>query len=451
MKLCYNKSFHSIFIVLIVLMLNEKVLLKKEKEKSNFKNTLNLRHEVDKSIQENTNFQEYWGDLFSKKRSDYFFDHKSKLCKKQKNKNSDEINNIIDGDKFRLPHKKPNFYSKMGFGDSAYFFDYLDPLLLNPIVSELKRIFSESKKFERFTKEYKDPYHITMMMSGKYDPSINEKDKIKDLKRIFPKLDEEDLNSNITPTQLYQVLKNWKWGNKEMSLLLKNFKNGSKDAIIELFDKYDFDGSGRLSANEFLTLSVLENVNYSFLKPLNLTQSETNILEPNAGTKLIKEIQIKSTNNASVETAVSNCINCYKEIIEDIIKIIFSYLDCQGKMVVQSEDMWNKLKYLKRNQNTEGKESENTEYIDDKKWSMYECGEYRTSAPNDFVLKISKQKKSYVNFEEFSRGILVGIINRQTSKLMIVEDDSISLKSLRWSNDGITDKNCELIKSQKSK
>ena len=91
---------------------------------------------------------------------------------------------------------------------------------------------------------------------------------------------------------------------------------------------------------------------------------------------------------------------------------------------------------------------------EDQNFSLFTCvmpnGDQRTSSINDFILKNGKIVEGFISKDEFVAGILLGYWDRQISGNKIYSGDEINKKFVRWEEDKITDKECELIKSFKN-
>ncbi len=141
----------------------------------------------------------------------------------------------------------------------------------------------------------------------------------------------------------------------------------------------------------------------------------------------------------------AQCKNfCFKKIIEEKIDPLFTFLDCDNAGYINSENIWEGLKFLKRSA--------------PEKYNYYKCELprsfnkfYRTHA-NDFILKNFGVADGYLNTEEFRKGILLGYWERQINGLSVAKDDSINRKSDRWDANGTQDKDCiELLQMFQSK
>ena len=203
--------------------------------------------------------------------------------------------------------------------------------------------------------------------------------------------------NSLPSTKIHMVVKNWGWENPY----------GNVNYAKKLTDKYDFNGDGRLSVSEFILWSILAN------------------------RKIWRTPMCKN--------------NCYEELFKNKIDPIYVYLDCDNDGLVSAENIWAGFHLLKR-QNP-------------KLYDIYSCQlptilnkGYRTSAPNDFILKNYEEHDGFVNLQEFRLGIILGYWDRLTMDDKILEDESKTLKNTRWLNNGAEDKECtDILNMIKSK
>lgn len=114
---------------------------------------------------------EIWANLFTKDKIALHIELRSNCPISPKT-------NVLSGDKFYRPSKKPNRYALMGHEDSSYFFDFLDNVFFSQIISKFSTLISEMNSLERYSNTFEDPYHLNMLLYGKFDLSVNEKDLI---------------------------------------------------------------------------------------------------------------------------------------------------------------------------------------------------------------------------------------------------------------------------------
>jgi len=303
---------------------------------------------------------------------------------------------------FGGPKVKPNPYVKTTerFDQIIYLFDYIDDLFQSDMIKELSELLTAAKNVSaEDPSKFDDPYTPEKLL---YYFSAGEEGRDP----------WKPSNSSAPAVQIEQVLKYkpnfnievWKqsFSAASISAIIKAFGWGSTPSIPYFFkrlvDKYDFNGDGRLSAREFLFYAIWENYrNYAQCQKF-----------------------------------------CFKKIIEEKIDPLFAYLDCDKDGYINSENIWEGFKYLKRS-------PENKD-----KYDFYKCEVpraynkyYRTHAPNDFVLKNTNVADGYLNKEEFRKGILLGYWERQVNILSIATDNSVNLKNDRWDSNGTKDTDCE--------
>lgn len=312
--------------------------------------------------------------------------------------------NLADGyNVFAGPKAKPNNYIKETekYDQIVYLFDYLDDLFQADMVKELSDLLTAAKGVsEPDPKEnFDDPYTTNKLLfffsnglegtdpwKGPLSPVAPvEPEAIKKYKFDF---NAEVWKQSFSAGKIYNIIRAFGWGK------IPNVKYYFK----RLIDKYDFDGNGRLDAREFIFYAIWENYkNYAQCKQ-----------------------------------------NCFRKVIDEKIEPLFTFLDCDGDGFINSENIWEGLKFLKRS-------NENKD-----KFSFYKCEVprafnrfYRTNAPNDFILKNSNVASGYLNREEFRKGILLGYWERQVNGVSVASDDSINRKFLRWDLTGKQDRDCE--------
>jgi hypothetical protein len=289
------------------------------------------------------------------------------------------------------------------FDQVVYFFDYLDDIFQNVISKEFSRLLENAKLItEEDPKKIEDPYTIDKLLfyfsnglEGK-DPSKNSPFEI----NTEPKINPAELIKKYKSDFNYDHWKNY-FSVPKISNIIKEFgwniNTHTPYFFKKLIDKYNFSGTGRLNAKEFLFFAIWENYrNYAQCNHF-----------------------------------------CFKDIIEKKIDPLFSFLDCDKDGFINSENIWNGFKFLKRSEANKDK------------YNYYKCELpkpfnkfYRTHAVNDFVLKNSGVADGFLNREEFRKGILLGYWERQVETNNVVLDDSINRKSERWDNTGKEDKDC---------
>lgn len=302
----------------------------------------------------------------------------------------------IDGSDMVLPHKKRNNYEliNQGWDASAYFFDYLDPLLQKPIVDEFNRILIEANKLQDDA-TYKDPYTLENLanLSGGISRQLTNQEMLIKLPILFPGLNPALWQTYISAAKMSTIVKEWNWDQDTTK----------SDWPKNIVDKFDFDGDGRLNPAEFILAMIYNN---------------------------------KKTRNS-----IKKCQNCLMEIFENFLDPIFAFIDCDEDGIITAENIWNSLKILRRK-----------ELRDPNQFNIYNCdingSKIRTTAINDFVLKSETSRNpGKLDKTEWRYGILLGYWTRQIDKSTLLIDDSKNMKPLRWRNNGAFDIDCLNIKN----
>lgn len=183
---------------------------------------------------------------------------------------------------------------------------------------------------------------------------------------------------SVNAVQIKQALETFKW----------DYSPLSKDPASEFVQKYDINGDTRLSPRELILGVITENSK-------------------------------KYANNGV-------CYMCFESLIP-IIDALFSYMDCDSDGFVGVDNLFKYMPKIKR---------------PTPQWDIFQEKELgiRTKSINDFVLANQKSHKGMLNSQEFRSGLLYGYWNRQTTDYGILEDSSRSMKNLRWTDDGMVDK-----------
>lgn len=299
---------------------------------------------------------------------------------------------VEDLGSFAIPHKKENYYEKrqLGWGPSAYLFDFIDDVLQRPITDEFDRIFLAAKQIVGKTV---DPYTLENILGGRLS-GITKPELIKKIKALQPKFNEIVWENSITVPQIHQIVKEWNW-----------FFDATKpDFAKNIVDLFDFNGDGRLNAREF-TIAMIKN------------------------------------NKGSI-TALKPCKNCMENISVNKIDLLYQYSDIRNTGFVHAADLFDSFKNLIRNP------------IAKLKYNIYGCvlqnGSYRTSAFNDLILKGGRMGDGKINLEQFRQAILTGYWDRQTDESTIYHDDTKNMKNVRWSGEGAVDIVCSRILAAKA-
>jgi hypothetical protein len=345
--------------------------------------------------------QERWKTLFGNgwERKDMGCEKRSDEDKSADEKRIAEEEAVRHGSSF-MPKKKQNFYERrmIGWGPSAYLFDFLDGVLQEKITKEFDKIFTEAKAGNPSGADI-DPYSLHKLLG--MSPGTDQAVLIEKVKKLTENsggksaFRQDIWENSITVPQINLYMKNNKWFND---------KNAS-DPGKALVDKFDFNGDGRLSRKEFIIAMI--RVNKSL-----------------AGN--------------------GDCDNCMADVIKELIDPIFMYLDCSNEDKISAENIWTNIQKL---QKTDGNKL---------LYRFFDCdlngGQFRTATVNDFVMKSKKTMDGYLSKLEFRLGILQGYWTRQVDDLNFYKDGNINklnMKTLRWNEDGKIDNICEALKGPK--
>ncbi len=288
-----------------------------------------------------------------------------------------------------LPKKRENFYSELaiGFGKSAFLFDYLDELLQKPMYEAFKQIEAEIKKQPMEDPNYKDVYSPLRMLNLEDKPNSKDIDNIDLLNKI----------NNILPDGFDMSYWSASYNTVQINLMIEKYNWSynpyNRNPARALVENFDFNGDGRLSINE-LIIAIIDS-------------------------------------NKSIY-GENKCKFCLEDIVSKFIDPIFDYFTCKLNNLASTEEIWENLRFLNRNGST--------------LYDMYKCkvgnSYLRTNTVNDFVLKASYIKSGFLTREEFRLGILVGYWDRQTSYGSIVEGNSKNKKTSRWFDPNGIDREC---------
>ena len=317
--------------------------------------------------------------------------------------NKDLINSKISIKYNNLPKPKINPYMKnYGLGQSAYLFDYLDSEFQTPIVEEFKKFWNKVLNIPPKATNIQDPYSAyNQLLNYSINSNLNQRISIPNI------YDSEDVHIEL----LQRINNNYKDFKHSISIpQLENIYNELNwrysyelNWSKKLVDKYDINGDGRLNAQEFIFLSIFENKDR--LHDYNFSLS-------------------------------------YCSINSLLIDPAFYFIDRYKKNYVDSFDIFNGLKYLKKNNK------------DPNLYNIYQCkinnNYLRTSCTNKFVIDNSISENGLLNINEFAAGIYLAYWDRQIEGNTIYERDEKNLKYLRW-KDRYLDINCENAKLFSSK
>jgi len=337
---------------------------KAQKEANNNKNEEKSTEKSTIETKKPESYEKIWQELFHSQRGGAC--KSDKLKAKLKKKLADASQN--NGQKA----KKGKFawVKEWGYGKTAYFLDFLDPVLLEDVLGEFKKIYKDMFAMSsKDTKKYKDPFDMKKLMGT--DKKMMKK-FAKNLKKINKNYEPKIYKVSVNAVQIHTAMPKWKW----------SIDVGLKDYAVTFLKKYDMNGDGRLNPRE-LILGALEHNKHLF------------------GTGI--------------------CTHCM-EGVTDKIDAIFQYLDCDNDGKITSEDLWNNLPKIKRS---------STKYDI---FALAKNEGIRLDAINDFILKNNVITIGALNKIEFRNGIIYGIWDRQTDFFSIIDGDKKSLKHLRWSS-----------------
>ena len=256
---------------------------------------------------------------------------------------------------------------------------------LDPLIGDL--FVKESKKIYEFLMKFDSLEYKAYNdpnLTVVLDPKTGEKRSELD-PAVMQRYVKEVYDKSLNTVQIKQTLERYKWAHNQFA----------KDPALDFVDAYDINGDTRLSPRELILAIINTNRdNYDY----------------------------------------GTCSLCLETIVP-IIDSIFTYIDCDFDNSITVENMLKYLPKLKRGS---------------VKWDIFSNIDLgvRQKSINDFILQNQKSLNGSLNKQEFRMGILYGFWNRQTTNTAILEDDSQSLKSLRWASDGLVDKEIERYKYQ---
>ena len=314
-------------------------------------------------------FATMWAKLFSVPRTTTC--SKDNLLKRIKQELQDE--GSLAGQK----KKKSKFWwvKQWGFGQAAYFFDFLDPILREPALKEFQSLIKDLMAFPMESSTFSDPYDFKKLISQ--DNSNLSKKILKMLKLFTKNYDASVYDISANTVQIQAAIKKWKWA----------VNPGDPSVFQRIVIKYDMNFDGRLNPREMILASLYNN-------------------QQTVGSSL--------------------CEHCFFEVGK-ILDAIFLYLDCDNDGLLSAEDIWANIPSLARN----------TEKWN--MFSFGNDQSIRTAAVNDFILKNMKIKNGKITRNEFRVGLLLGIWDRQTEKTQIINDDGRNMKNLRWEENDMID------------
>jgi len=276
-----------------------------------------------------------------------------------------------------------------GYENSAYFFDYLDPVLRDDVITSFKIMYDgivkgprelKPKNSTKTIRDHLGKEKIVNTTYVEYDDPFEW--KIMDAKQKAD-INMDVYNVSISAVQIYWAIEQWHW----------NFNTDSGDPVKRLIQLHDFNGDGRLSPREFLIM-VLRNFKKIY------THDE--------------------------------CLQCFRDVVPKI-DAIFKFMDCDNNGLVSSEDLYEHLPTLIRKTD---------------KWNYFKLAnraKIRSHVTNDFVLKNNLALSGMLTKKEFRVGIFLGFWDRQTTDLSIMSGDERTMKNLRWKDNMIDIKAIEYI------
>jgi len=317
--------------------------------------------------------EQLWDSLFIKKRGEDCLGDNILRIQLRKLGISDDISIV------RNKPVKGKFYwiKHWGYDQAAYFFDFLDPVLLPLILKDFNSIWDTFKSYSpEDTTEYKDPYNLKRELPKNLNDEA--RDRItREMIDFNKRLDKTIYNLSLNANQINFGIKKNNWA----------FEKSDMDYAKSFIQSFDMNGDGRLSPREFLLGSIWHN----------------------------KKI-----------LSSDDCTLCYDKLV-DKLDGIFRYIDCNHDGIISSKDIHKHIQLLRR---------------DTRKWNYFSLANHatiRTAVANDFVLKNMASVKGMLNKQEFRLGILLGFWDRQTDDYRVIDDDSKSMKSLRWKDNDIVD------------
>jgi hypothetical protein len=337
------------------------------KAMSNTSTNKNNLHSRLKRKQED--YKEIWERLFHKQRDNTC---KADAIKAKVNK---KIEKSLSSHSHKSKKGKFAWVKQWGFEKVAYFFDFLDPVLLKPVLTEFKKVYDDMFAMSnKDTDKYKDPFDIKKQMrTFKKEKKFYKKNMKKINSNYEPKIYEVSVNA----VQIHNAMPLWKW---EIDV-------GLRDYAVTFIKKYDINGDGRLNPRE-LILGALEHNKHLL--------------------------------------GSGQCTHCMEGVISKL-EAIFKYLDCDNDGKIKSEDIYANLPLIKR---------PTTRYDI---FAIGKNEGIRTDAVNDFILKNSKMEMGALNKKEFIHGILYGIWDRQTDFFKILDGSERSIRHLRWKSEKTID------------
>lgn len=185
-----------------------------------------------------------------------------------------------------------SWLKKWGYGEAAYFFDFLDPVFQKDFVTAFKKLYKDASDVSnKDTEKFQDPFDIKKLVA-------NKKNNITDYRTVNKNYDQAIYDKAINSVQLNEVMKKWNW----------LINPGEADYAVNFIARFDLDGDGRLNPRELALGAIIHN----------------------------KDI-----------ISTTTCQNCFQEIAFKL-DAMFVYLDCNTDGYLSAEDMWYALPKLNR-------------------------------------------------------------------------------------------------------
>ena len=184
---------------------------------------------------------------------------------------------------------------KWGYGESAYLFDYLDPVFQKEAITAFQKLYDDLMAMSNAdTPEYQDPFDVTKLISADNQYKKNSLN----LKHVSKNYDKSLYNLSVNSVQLREAMKKWDWF----------IDIGAQDYAINFIMKYDMNGDGRLNPRELVLGTIDHNKN---------------------------------------ALGSGNCKNCFQKFAQRL-DAVFIYLDCDNDGFLSAEELWASLPKINR-------------------------------------------------------------------------------------------------------
>lgn len=363
------KRIQSMVLLLIIALINN-AYSANLKTDNQIKSTASMNVQI-MTKAEQTIFSEMWNKLFTIPRGN--------ACAKTRLLSSVR-RELIESGKYpgmNIRAQKNKFWwvKQWGYESSAYFFDFLDPLLRDGVVKEFQSVFQDLKEFPYLNSEIIDPFDFKKLISTSGGSLSTKQQKL--VKKFTENYDSASYAVSANLPQVEAAIKKWKWPTNP----------GDPTYFRRFIQKYDMNYDGRLNPREFILASLYNN---------------------------------KQTVGSAL------CEHCYFETGKTL-DAIFLYLDCNNDGLLSAEEIWLNLPKVNRKTNKWNI------------FSFGNDQSIRTASVNDFILKNGNTKDGFITRSEFRVGLLLGFWDRQTDVTKILTDDSRTLKNLRWEEGDMID------------